>query len=304
MKQLATAILCAAASFAAADAALAQSERTLLDPIGLPLGSGPNGLTTSVAFLAPCPRGQFSGIVIDGLIPETSRIRIQEQWGTSPPGRVLYDGSVRTGQFIPFTHVRIIWTGWKSGYGNHMTGIRVRGVCLAQRGATPGPPSGANPPPPGAADDQFCRALYARADAENRAGNQARDRGDLAGARSRYNQALALFRQGADDPRCTRFRGQFINAVAIVERNVVRVSQAPTGRRVFDSPTMNGAIVDQCVTWATNCGDGGANLFCQRMGMHRAVSWIGSRPGRTWIMGENRFCKGSYCGGFAQIVCE
>jgi hypothetical protein len=380
-KKLAVAALCAIAALAAADAARAQGERYLQAPVGLP--SGPNGLGTAVYFLGPCPRGVFSGVVIERMIPEAQRIRIQEQWGTGPLGRILYDGPIAPGQFIPFTHVRVVWTGWKGGYGNNMNGIVVRGVCLARTGATPPP---GTPPAPSAADDQFCRDLFARADAENRAGNLARDRGDLAGARARYEQARALFRQGAADPRCARFQGQFANAAgtverniqrvvqdqssraaddrycqdlyargdaenrsgntardrgdlvaargfyrqaldvfrrgaadrrcarfqsqfanaaAIAERNMARAGQAPVGpRRVFNNPMVNGVIVDHCVNWGTNCGLVGASNYCRRMGMSRAVSFNTFSPGRTWVMGDNKLCQGSYCRGFSQIVCE
>ncbi len=78
----------------------------------------------------------------------------------------------------------------------------------------------------------------------------------------------------------------------------------PGGRRVFDNPMMNGAIVDHCATWAMNCGSGGANLFCQRMGLNRAVSWNETNPGRTWVIGSNRFCEAGFCVGFSRVVCE
>ena len=104
----------------------AEGARTLQDPIGLPLGSSDSGLSTSVSFYAPCRVGRLSGVVVDRMIPETTRIRIREQ---QAPGRVIYDGPAAVGQFIPFTTIWIVWTGWKSGYGNHMNGIWVRGVC-------------------------------------------------------------------------------------------------------------------------------------------------------------------------------
>ena len=160
-------------------------------------------------------------------------------------------------------------------------------------------------PGPGVVDDQYCRDLYARGDAANRAGNNSRDRGDIVGARNFYQQALALFRQGESDPRCARLRGQFANAAQIVERNLGRVGQGPApGRRVFNNPTMNGALVDHCINWATNCDAPAATMYCQRMGMRRGVSWTLSHPGRTWVMGDNRYCQGGFCAGFGQIVCE
>lgn len=76
----------------------------------------------------------------------------------------------------------------------------------------------------GATSVQFCRNLYASGDAENRAGNTARAQNNIAGARSRYQRALALFRQGANNPRCGQFRAQFNNAAAIVGRNLQRVA--------------------------------------------------------------------------------
>jgi hypothetical protein len=56
----------------------------------------------------------------------------------------------------------------------------------------------------------------------------ARDRGDIAGARARYQEALNIFRQGASDRRCTPLRTQFLNAAATVERNIQWVSVAAT----------------------------------------------------------------------------
>jgi len=103
-----------------------RADAQLQDPIGLPLGSAATGLSTSVAFYAPCRRGRFAGVMVDRMIPETTRIRIREQ---QAPGRTIYDGPAAVGQYIPFTTIWIVWTGWKRGYGNHMNGIWVRGVC-------------------------------------------------------------------------------------------------------------------------------------------------------------------------------
>src|SRR6266705_3219562 len=67
----------------------------------------------------------------------------------------------------------------------------------------------------------------------------------------------------------------------------------------FNSPTVQGAIVDWCATWATDCGAGGAEQFCQQQGYSRAVDWGTFRPGRTWVIGSNQLCEGEVCVGFS-----
>ena len=74
--------------------------------------------------------------------------------------------------------------------------------------------------------------------------------------------------------------------------------------RRFDHPVMNGAIVDWCSTWATNCGVGGANQFCQWHGYARATEWGTYHPGRTWVIGSNQFCDGGFCVGFSHVTCS
>ncbi len=72
----------------------------------------------------------------------------------------------------------------------------------------------------------------------------------------------------------------------------------------FHHPRLNGAIVDWCSTWATNCGWGGAHQLCQNYGFARAMSWNIYRPGRTWVIGSNQFCDGPICQGFSQVTCR
>ena len=80
---------------------------------------------------------------------------------------------------------------------------------------------------------------------------------------------------------------------------------APGGDvRRFYNPRMNGAIVDWCTHWATNCGWGGAHQLCRRYGFARALSWNVNQPGRTWVMGSNRFCVGGFCRGFSLVTCR
>jgi hypothetical protein len=72
----------------------------------------------------------------------------------------------------------------------------------------------------------------------------------------------------------------------------------------FNNPNVNGATVDWCSTWATNCGWGGAHQYCQRQGFARAQSWNVYRPGRTWVIGSSQFCDGPVCQGFSQVTCR
>jgi hypothetical protein len=74
--------------------------------------------------------------------------------------------------------------------------------------------------------------------------------------------------------------------------------------RRFNNPHMNGAVVDWCMHWAANCGWGGAHQLCRRYGFARALSWNVYQPGRTWVMGSNRFCVGGFCRGFSQVTCR
>jgi len=74
--------------------------------------------------------------------------------------------------------------------------------------------------------------------------------------------------------------------------------------RRFSYPRMNGAIVDWCTHWATNCGWGGAHQLCRQYGFARALSWNVYQPGRTWVMGSHRFCNGGFCRGFSQVTCR
>jgi hypothetical protein len=71
----------------------------------------------------------------------------------------------------------------------------------------------------------------------------------------------------------------------------------------FPNPTANGAAVDHCATYATNCGAGGANLFCQQHGFANAISWTTFNPGKTWVLGSNQFCNGGFCVGFSFVRC-
>jgi hypothetical protein len=48
---------------------------------------------------------------------------------------------------------------------------------------------------------------------------------------------------------------------------------------------------------------GGAKAFCRLRGYARVVKWEHVRPGRTWVLGSERACKGDFCVGFTYVVC-
>ena len=73
--------------------------------------------------------------------------------------------------------------------------------------------------------------------------------------------------------------------------------------RRINNPTINGATVDWCAPWAQNCGMGAATTYCRSIGYARAVDFATSRPGRTWVMGSNRYCTQPSCGGFSHVTC-
>lgn len=74
-------------------------------------------------------------------------------------------------------------------------------------------------------------------------------------------------------------------------------------RQRFDYPTRRGAVVDWCASWATDCGWGGAHLFCQQRGFPQATSWDIFFPGRTYVIGSRRLCEGNFCHGFLFVEC-
>jgi hypothetical protein len=73
--------------------------------------------------------------------------------------------------------------------------------------------------------------------------------------------------------------------------------------RRYEPPTVQGLVVDQCESWSTNCGGGGAHAFCRLRGYERASKWELVKPGRTWVLGSNRSCEGEGCVGFTYVVC-
>lgn len=70
----------------------------------------------------------------------------------------------------------------------------------------------------------------------------------------------------------------------------------------FNYPRINGAIVDHCRWFAASCGWSAANRYCRLRGFRRAVYWSRYRPGRTWVVGSRRYCRGPGCVGFSRIT--
>lgn len=113
-------------------------------------------------------------------------------------------------------------------------------------------------------------------------------------------------RQYCSGPQCTGFRH-----VTCVTRYNPGPGPGPGpgyppqgGIFRINYPMLNGAAVDRCTHWATNCGWGGANMLCRMRGYQRAVNFSTYNPGRTWIVGNRRYCYGPQCSGFSQVTCR
>jgi hypothetical protein len=76
----------------------------------------------------------------------------------------------------------------------------------------------------------------------------------------------------------------------------------PSVVQTFAVPRVNGEIVDWCVTWATDCGQPGADNFCRTQGFSRATNWERFPGQRTLVLGENRICPGG-CDGLRNVTC-
>ncbi len=92
--------------------------------------------------------------------------------------------------------------------------------------------------------------------------------------------------------------------LAVILAGFVSMAATATDAQTFEYPTINGAIVDHCATWATDCGWGGANLFCRTQGYGQATAFERDYfPGRTWVIGSQQFCDGNFCQGFRRVTC-
>jgi hypothetical protein len=83
-----------------------------------------------------------------------------------------------------------------------------------------------------------------------------------------------------------------------------RAASPDTQTEYYVNPKMNGASVDWCASWATDCGQAGADQFCRSQGFERASEWRWDYVDRTWVIGSNVFCevRGS-CGGLFDVLC-
>ena len=71
----------------------------------------------------------------------------------------------------------------------------------------------------------------------------------------------------------------------------------------FPNPRIHDVPVDWCSTWSTNCGPGGATLFCGIHGFAKALSWTVISTPRTYVIGSSRYCEADYCKGYGFIRC-
>jgi hypothetical protein len=80
---------------------------------------------------------------------------------------------------------------------------------------------------------------------------------------------------------------------------------APATSYYVENPTMSGAALDYCLTWATDCGKPAADAYCRAAGYADATNFT-PRPHaqRTYVIGSGQVCNGDFCTGFASITCE
>ncbi len=102
--------------------------------------------------------------------------------------------------------------------------------------------------------------------------------------------------------KITLSRGSVL-ALFLLVTIVGSFSSADAQTRTFNYPRIGGAIVDHCVTWATNCGWAMAHRYCRRVGYQRATNFRRFRPGTTYVVGSRRYCRGGHCTGFSSITC-
>jgi hypothetical protein len=82
--------------------------------------------------------------------------------------------------------------------------------------------------------------------------------------------------------------------------------QCADSRQTHAAPQWNGLRVDWCATWGTDCGQGGADLYCE---MEHGVGWYSdsyvaeSNVGPTLVLGDGNVCNSSSCDGFAEVTC-
>jgi hypothetical protein len=92
-------------------------------------------------------------------------------------------------------------------------------------------------------------------------------------------------------------------ALVLLVLSAVFASVVHAEQRRYNQPRVNGIPVDRCSPWGENCGQGGADAFCQEQGFDRASAWNLYRPGRTWVIGSNQVCQGGDCQALSYVDC-
>jgi hypothetical protein len=78
----------------------------------------------------------------------------------------------------------------------------------------------------------------------------------------------------------------------------------PVQQGFYPAPAVNGIPVDWCATFATNCGQGGADQFCQSQGYARASGWTWAYVDQTYVIGSNQVCQvAGSCGALRDVTC-
>jgi hypothetical protein len=94
-------------------------------------------------------------------------------------------------------------------------------------------------------------------------------------------------------------------AVCVDAPAEVVTQKGPTIIRV-EPPTAQGMYVDNCRTWATDCGRAGALAFCESRGfpMLHGFKVFDRYMGDTYVIGSRQTCSGEGCRAFSYIECE
>lgn len=74
---------------------------------------------------------------------------------------------------------------------------------------------------------------------------------------------------------------------------------------LFAMPVFNGERVDWCRVWGTDCGQAGADAFCQSQGQGTASTWSYEMANRTLVLGGMQICASQGgCGALLNVVCN
>jgi PAN domain len=86
---------------------------------------------------------------------------------------------------------------------------------------------------------------------------------------------------------------------------VTREATQTGGQMFYPVPMINNVRVDWCVTFATDCGQNGANQFCQTQGYARAAQWTWEYADQTYVIGSNQLCQvAGSCGALRDVTCS